>query len=122
MEMDIREQEGIVVIAPVGDIAEENSIIFKEKLRELLKSGKGKIVLNIGKVEYITSAGLGIIAFLVEMARGQGGDIVLVNPNESIMGLFQITDLHKVFTISDTEDEAVEVLRNLPTDNGSSFF
>lgn len=110
MDINFREIGEKVVVTPVNDIAEENAIILKEKLRSLLKSGRYKIVLDLSSVSYITSAGLGIIAFLVEMARGQGGDIVMLNPNESIMGLFEITDLNKVFEITTSEDEALALL------------
>ncbi len=69
-------------------------------------------VLDLTHVTYMNSTGISIMIRMLTRFRNVGGDVILVNPNESVAKLFIITKLNTVFTIVPTTTEAVEFLKN----------
>jgi anti-anti-sigma factor len=69
------------------------------------------IVLNLGKVDYIDSGGLGILVELRTSAQNAGGTIKLTGLTKRVSDLLQITKLLTVFDVYNSEAEAVESFR-----------
>ncbi|HXE34126.1 MAG TPA: STAS domain-containing protein [Verrucomicrobiae bacterium] len=74
---------------------------------DLLTKGHKKIVLNLGNVNYIDSAGLGNLVGAFTSVRNQDGDLKLLHLTNKVHDLMQITRLYTVFDIMD--DEAVAI-------------
>lgn len=73
-------------------------------LRELVKTGKAKVVLDLQDVNWVNSSGLGVLVGHLTTLRTSGGDLKLVNPQEKIVSLLQITKLAYVIdTFEDVE-------------------
>ena len=69
--------------------------------------GHKNILLNMSRVDYIDSAGLGLLVGLHTHAIKQEGKLKLVALNGRVINLLQLTKLHTVFDIYDTESAAV---------------
>lgn len=80
------------------------------KLRDLLAQDKKNIVLDLSKVEYMNSSGLGMLTSALSTVKNAGGTMVLAHPAERIKSLLAITKLNVVFKTYDTLDEAVASL------------
>lgn len=82
-----------------------------EELFSLVEDGKhNKLVLNFSNVEFLSSAALGkLITFEKKTKRG-GSELILTNITPEIYQVFTITNLHKLFTIKDSEADALAVL------------
>jgi len=65
------------------------------------------IVLAMAGVEFIDSSGLGTIVRLMSAARAVGGDVKICQPPPMMRKALTMTNLHTVFDIYDTEDEAL---------------
>ncbi len=91
----------------------EGRIVFGDEagiLRDMVKSTLHKnkqLVLNLAKVSYIDSGGIGTLVSLFTSARNQGGDIKLANLTKRVGDLLQITKLLTVFDVFEDEDQAV---------------
>jgi len=69
-------------------------------LMELIDSGEHrKLLLNFSEVEFLSSSFLGTLVKMHKTVREQEGELTLVNINPTIMKIFKITQLHKVFNI-----------------------
>jgi anti-sigma B factor antagonist len=64
--------------------------------------------VNLGSIDYIDSAGLGILAGLLTSARNQGGDIKLVSPGERLRQVFRHIKLNAAFRIYQSVNDVVE--------------
>jgi anti-sigma B factor antagonist len=109
--MDIKERvvEGISVLDLSGKIVlGEGDIQIKERIKDLLSDGQRKILLNLGDVSYIDSAGLGALISSYATAKREGGNLKLVNLTKRVQDLLAITKLITVFETFDTEQEALE--------------
>jgi anti-sigma B factor antagonist len=103
--------DGIVVVDCAGRIVfgEETSEL-REQVKALISDG-GRVVLNLGEVNYIDSGGLGTLVALYTSARSAGGAIKLARLTRRVGDLLQVTKLLTVFEVYETEEEAVESFR-----------
>jgi anti-sigma B factor antagonist len=109
MNLSIRKEKDIAVMDVDGKIVlGEGDVEIKQAVNELLKKGNKNIILNLGNVPYVDSAGLGEIMRCFTTLRREGGDFKLVSPNQRIMDLLSITKLLNVFDIYDNESTAIK--------------
>jgi anti-sigma B factor antagonist len=110
-----RNVNGIGVLVLEGQILlGEESNSFREKVKSLLATGKKKIVLNLARVSYIDSAGLGTLVGAFHSARSQGGTLKLANLGENFNEVLQVTKLMTVFDTYDNEGAAIQSFGGSP--------
>ena len=109
MEITIREQEGITIIDIAGRLDASTS---KEAERIILDTeGEGsKLLLNLDKLEYISSAGLRVLLLSAKKARSGHGKFCIVAPTESVMEVLTISGFSSIFEIVDTVEEGVKTV------------
>ena len=100
-------KDGIEVVNVEGEI----DIYTAPRLRELLIDLAGKnnyqLIVNLDKVEFLDSTGLGVLAGGLKRVRAHDGSLDLVCTQERILKIFRITGLTKVFGIYQTVDQAI---------------
>lgn len=108
LKMTDREVNGITVVAMDGRIVlGEESGALRERIKSLLNDKKTKIVLDMGNVTYIDSAGLGTLVATYHSARQQGAALKLVNLGQKFREVLQVTKLLTVFEVHDSEASAL---------------
>jgi anti-sigma B factor antagonist len=109
LRMTERESSGVTILELEGRIVlGEESNAFRERVKSLLAAGKTKIILNMGNVTYIDSAGLGTLVAAHQSARTQGATLKLSQLGAKFMELLQVTKLLTVFDVYPSEAEAVK--------------
>src|SRR5437868_9509362 len=94
--MDIKERvvESVSILDLSGKIVlGEGDVQVKERIRDLLSDGQRKILLNLGDVSYIDSAGLGALISSYATVKREGGQLKLVNLTKRVQDLLAITKL-----------------------------
>jgi anti-sigma B factor antagonist len=86
----------------------EGDVQLKRKIDELIERNETRLVLNLAKVPYMDSGGLGEIVRSYTTVKRANGDLKLLNATKRITDLLTITKLVTVFEIFDSEDEAVK--------------
>ena len=108
--MAIKEKiEGdIAVITLKGDlVGDPETTQLKEKVSSLISDQITKIVIDLGKVKYVNSTGLGTLISALGKARDAGGKLYLARVGDNVQNLFVITQLVKVFETFETVDRAL---------------
>jgi anti-sigma B factor antagonist len=85
----------------------EGDVEIKNAIDEMLMQGRKKFLLNLAKVPYIDSAGLGQIIRGFTAVRKAGGALKLLSPNPRIVDLLTVTKLVNVFDWYNEEPAAV---------------
>jgi len=102
-----------------GSIELENCQIYRDVFANFLSDGIFKVVMDFRKIEYIDSAGLGLLISLKESLRSYGGDLRITVPTKEINARFtfiRLTDLFRAFeTISDAIESFQEEETELET-------
>jgi len=81
--------------------------LLRETVQRLLGEGQKRILLNLGEVASIDSAGIGELVAALLSARNRGGELKLLNLTRKVHDAVQITKLYTVFEISDDEPAAI---------------
>ena len=109
MQISQRTVGDVVIVEVSGKITlgEGGGTILKDKMRSLIQQGHKKLLLNLGGVAYVDSAGLGEIVQAYATVNKEGGKLKLLNLTKRIKDLLSITKLLTVFDTFDNEAEAV---------------
>jgi anti-sigma B factor antagonist len=89
----------------------EGSSTLRRLIRELVDSGRRKILLDLGDVDYIDSSGIGEMVAAYTTVRGAGGEIKLVHLTKRVHDILQITRLYTVFDVQSDEAGALRRFR-----------
>jgi anti-sigma B factor antagonist len=80
----------------------------ERKLNSLVDAGQVRLVINLEKLEYISSSGLRVFLAMLKMARKQQGDIKLACLKPFIKEIFDIAGFTQLFNMFNTEEAAVK--------------
>ncbi len=89
----------------------DSSVALREAIRGLLAEGKNQILLNLARVGYIDSLGLGELISIHITLNKNGGQIKLLHLTQRLRELMTITKLLTVFDVYEDEAEALDSFR-----------
>ena len=100
-------QDGIEVIDVQGEIEIYTAPRLRELLIDLVSQGSYQLVVNLDKVGFLDSTGLGVLVGGLRRVRAHDGSLDLVCTQQRILKIFRITGLTEVFGIYQTVDQAI---------------
>jgi anti-sigma B factor antagonist len=101
-------QDDIVVFSVSGKImGGEETTMFHGKMHEYIQLNKKNVVIDLAKVEWMNSVGLGMLISALTTAKNSGGRLVLANITK-IESILTITRLITVFEHYDSRDDALK--------------
>ena len=113
MGFNVSERYNCVVIEFKGNVmGGPDAVSLNEKLHELIEKDKTNVVVNLGKVKFMNSSGLGMLIGGLTTMRKAGGDLRIANATDKIESLLIITKLITVFKHYKTLDEAIKSFDN----------
>lgn len=108
LSVNTRKVEDVVVVDMSGRLTSgEPVLLLRDTVRRFLDDGARKFVLNLGKVSYIDSSGLGELVTTYTSLQKRGGKVNLLNLTKKANDLLQMTKLLTVFDTFDDEARAV---------------
>lgn len=121
--INIRHMEGVTVLEVNGRIVlGEGGVTFRDSVQNALQAGTKKLVVDLGGVNYMDSAGLGELTNAYTSAKARGCDVKLARLTRKLDNLMQITKLATVFDIYPDNVEAVAAFSGCrPTVRVASF-
>ena len=100
-------KDGIEVIDVQGEIDIYTAPRLRELLINLVSKGSYQLVVNLDKVGFLDSTGLGVLVGGLRRVRAHDGSLDLVCTQQRILKIFRITGLTEVFGIYETVDQAI---------------
>ena len=100
-------QDGIEVIDVQGEIDMYTAPRLRELLIDLVSKGSYQLVVNLDKVGFLDSTGLGVLVGGLKRVRAHDGSLDLVCPQQPILKILKTTGLTEVFGIYETVDQAI---------------
>jgi len=104
-------KDGIEVIDVQGEIDMYTAPRLRELLIDLVSQGSYQLVVNLDKVGFLDSTGLGVLVGGLKRVRAHDGSLDLVCTQPRILKIFRITGLTEVFGIYETVDQAIAVTK-----------
>jgi len=108
MKASIRQIGKVSIVDLSGKITiGDGDVVLRERVMGLLDNGQQSILLNLAKVSYMDSAGIGELVACYKRAKEKDGTVKLLNPTGKVFDLLQLTKLEEVFETFRDEKEAL---------------
>ncbi len=108
MNVKVREEGAVTVLEISGKImGGPDAEQFHGLIKELLADGKTKLLVNLGRVNWINSTGLGILIAGYTSVKDGGGQFKLLNVSERIDSILMVTKLAGIFDSYDDLESAL---------------
>lgn len=104
------------IVTPVGSIDSSTYLEFKEKTDPILANKPISIVVNLEGVDYISSAGLGVLFGMKKALKANGGDLYFCHIKPQIRRLFEIVKALPAETLFASYEEADRYLYKMMND------
>ena len=107
MNIEIRESQGIQIIAFEGNLDTNTSPEAESKINEILNTGQQKLLVNFEQLNFISSAGLRILLATVKKLNASGGALRICSLNATVQEVFDISGFVTILSVKSTEEEAL---------------
>jgi anti-sigma B factor antagonist len=109
MQLEQRMAGNVAIISIDGDITlnKGGDVLLKDKVQSLIQQGTKNIVIDLSRVAYVDSAGLGQLVQAYATTKNKGGALKLVNVTKKLKDLLVVTKLLTVFDTFDDEKAAL---------------
>lgn len=107
MEIEVSQASLVTVVVPRGELDAASAAQVKQTLGTLIDAGRSRLVVDLGGVTYMDSAGLGQLVNAMKLARKAGGDLRLCALSEETLRVFETTRLNKEMALFPTRQVAV---------------
>ncbi len=112
MKVKTREVYGAVIVDIEGHlVGGANSDTFREFIEGILEQQKTRIIVNLHKVPWANSQGVGMLIGAHKLVKDAGGELVLANVTDKIHSILSVTRLCIVFSTFNSVNDAVKCLR-----------
>lgn len=107
MEIAIENVGDVAVgTVPVDELDASNAAEFKRDIGPALFTNQ-RLVLDLSRMRFIDSSGLGAMLSCLRQLSGKGGDLKLCGLSKQVRALFELVRMHRIFDICATREEAV---------------
>lgn len=98
---------GVQALDLEGEVDVYTAPALRQAILDQVEKGTKHLLVDLTRVEYLDSTGLGILIGGVKRLKEQGGSLRLVGPSARITRIFDITGLNKIFDVYATEQDAL---------------
>jgi len=107
MEVTRREVDDAVIVDVDGDVDVRTSPAVREELLALTEEKSARILVNLSGVPYIDSSGIATLVECMQRVRLFSGTFRIFGVNPRIKDVFTMAKLDRIFSICDSENEAL---------------
>ena len=111
MEMALRDAGRVMVATPQGErLGAAEAAAFKGRIVDLVGQGHTKLVLDLSRVDFMDSSGLGALLSSVKTVSASGGRLVVCGVGGNLVNIFKLTKIEKIMPIFPSSDSAEAAL------------
>jgi anti-sigma B factor antagonist len=103
-----------VSVVPVEELDASNAGEFKREIASLLEAN-AKLVLDLTRLRFVDSSGLGAFISCLRKLNAKGGDLKLCCMSKQVRAVFELVRMHRVFDILATREDAVRAFERVPS-------
>jgi anti-sigma B factor antagonist len=100
-------ENDLSIVALEGFVDAHTAPQFEDAIQKAVDSGSVRIVVNCEKLNYISSAGLGVFMSFIEEVRDRGGDIKICGLTPKVKHTFDILGFQDIFEMLDDQPTAL---------------
>ena len=118
MELTVERMEDVAVVQPKADHLDASTVSdFTRAITPVLASTP-KVVLDLSRMQFVDSSGLGVFIMCLKRANAAGGDLKIAGMTKPVRVLFELVRFHKIIEVYNESEEAVAAFRRPSTSSG----
>src|SRR3989304_9975055 len=108
MKLDLRESNGVAILEIAGQLNSGGSDqMLQEAIDTLVASGRTRILVNLSRVDFMDSAGMGELVASHRMVERFGGKLKILSASPKVQSTLSTSKLLPLFEVFDDEVEAI---------------
>ncbi len=113
MKLNTKKIDNVWVIELSGRLDVHLSVDIEKEINKIIENNPGDhLLLNLKKVEYMSSSGLRIFVSTMRILKESKRKLKLCEMNNAVKKIFEVVELMDMFDIYDTEEDALEAFKN----------
>ena len=101
------EKGGILILKFTGDLDNASLPVARQALATAVDQGKKRLLLDLERVDYVDSSGLGFFIGTLKKMKEIGGEVKLLRLNAYMLGIFRLIHLDYVLELYDDPEKAL---------------
>ena len=103
METTIERENGILVAKASGRVDGSNALEFQDTLEKSIGAEDKVVILNLGQLSYISSAGLRVVLLIAKSLQSRNTEFAVCELQERIYEVFQMSGFDQIISVHKTE-------------------
>ena len=100
IEIQVREFPAVQALCLSGDLCDDGVLEARRAILEAIGAGAPRVAIDLSGVEYISSAGVGMLVSMLKRCHQNGLELALAGLTTEVRELFSLTRLDEVFPIA----------------------
>ena len=110
MPIQIRKDGATAVVSLSGKLDGVTGPEYQKTMRELIETGSSRVVVDLGELNYISSAGLGELITTAKLLKQKDGQFCVANVHGAVLSVFEICRMGSLLKIYDSVADALATL------------
>ena len=110
LAFSVTREPGYAVLSVAGDVDAGTEQDFRDALTSVLTHGVLRIVVDLSRVDFMSSAGIGVVMGVRRVLSDAGGSVVLASPHGQVAQVLSMTGVAEVIPVTASLDDAVAAL------------
>jgi anti-anti-sigma factor len=107
MEIAESTHNGIVILSVTGRLDASQAPSLEERVLSVSRSATPRLVIDLARLTYISSAGLRVLLIAAKRVQGAGGRLALAALSREVQEVFDIAGFSTIFQIYPHRDAAI---------------
>jgi anti-sigma B factor antagonist len=103
--------DDVTMISVVGFLDANTFELMENTINDLFEDRKFKLLINLSKVDYISSAGAGGFIGAIGESQKADGDIILDSPTENVKEVYDLLGLTEIFRFANSNEEGLKMFK-----------
>lgn len=110
VDYEVSHDGKVTIVAIRGRLSALHASRIQAALSALPKHGQVYIVLDLSKLTWIDSSGVGALVSLYKLAKAQNGDVKVIGLQRQPKEIFRLLRLEVAFEVCETVEQAISLM------------
>ena len=109
LQIELEEIDRKLVLRIDGRIDASSSPVLERKINQLIEENHSHLILDFGRVDYLSSAGMRVLLAATKKLKGKNGDLILFSLHDEVASTVRMAGFDKILHICANEKDALHV-------------
>uniref|UniRef100_B8HV42 Anti-sigma factor antagonist n=1 Tax=Cyanothece sp. (strain PCC 7425 / ATCC 29141) TaxID=395961 RepID=B8HV42_CYAP4 len=108
MKISTRQSDDVLIVDMEGRLDSRTAVDSNDEMERILKAGSKHIIVNLEKLDFLTSAGIRVLLLTAKLQQSTGGQLRLCSANELVTETLETAGFSRLLRLYPTEAEAIK--------------